>query len=352
MRSCPANFTTVCTWVLVIAWPATLAVSLTLGPQPISLHQLACSVLPLGGCLQTTEYELASYVVLQLRLPRALLALGVGTALALSGIVLQALWRNPLADAGVLGVSTAAALGAAFASASGGLAFPPWHWVPPDLRTACGAFAVAAAVLAALYGLARWRTSPDLATLLLLGIAFNAVGSGILGLYLYLATDAQLRSLTFWTLGSAAGARWITVGLLWAGIAVFAPWLMRHSRALDALLLGEHNAFYLGFDPERFKRAALLSVAALLAPAVAAAGPVAFVGLIVPHGLRLLFGPEHFQLLPRCALAGGAFVLAGDICARTLASPAEIPLSLVTASIGGPILFVLLTHTGAQEWLR
>ncbi|MCX8072222.1 MAG: iron ABC transporter permease [Candidatus Binatia bacterium] len=337
--------------LLALTVAALVFLSLFLGAQSLSAGVIFRALFLPTTCGDPHECDTVRYVVFQLRLPRSLVALGTGIALAVAGVVLQALWRNPLADAGVLGVSTAAALGAAAATYFGTFTVVG-PWIPSHLHMTAGAFAVSLATLTVLYKLAGQRGGTNLSALLLLGIACNAIGSGVLGLFLFLSSDAQLRALTFWTLGSAAGANWLVAASLWSGILTLAPILYRLRTALDVLLLGEHNAFYLGFKPARVQRVALVSVALLLALAIAATGPVAFVGLIVPHTLRLLTGAQHRTLLPLASLAGGLFVLASDLCARTLASPAELPLSLVTASAGGPALLLFLKLNSSPEHWR
>lgn len=315
--------------------------SLLVGPKEIDWHGLLGAWL--GGKSAAVEHdtEMSRYVLFHLRLPRALLAIAVGVSLAAAGTVLQALWRNALADAGLLGIHTAAALGAAAALFGFGH-LPLFAMLPPYLHMATGALVTSVGVLALLYRVSQRDGGTSLATLLLLGIAVNAAGSGILGLVLFWASDSQLRALTFWTLGSVAGASWPVTIWTWLMLVSAAPLLWSLRRGLDALLLGEENAFYLGWHTKRLKRVAIWSAATLVAVAVSAAGPIAFVGLIVPHVLRLVVGPSHAALLPLSAVGGGTFVLGCDLLARSVASPAELPLSVVTAGLGGPVLLALL----------
>ncbi len=337
--------------ILLIVTLSSLAVSsLLIGPKSIRWHEAMSAVFPGASGRTSTDLELTRYVLLHLRLPRTLLALGVGVALALAGTVLQALWRNALADAGVLGISTAAALGAA-TTLVGLPSLESVPFVPRYLHVALGAFLFAAGTIALLYRLSQRACGTSLATLLLLGIAFNAAGSGLLGLLLFVASDAQLRALTFWTLGSVAGATWTVTVSLWVALGCLAPLIWRLRWALDALLLGESNAFYLGWEPRPIKRAAIWSAATLVAVVVAAVGPIAFVGLIVPHFLRLVVGPSHAVLLPASAIGGAAFVLGCDVLARCIVSPAELPLSVITAGLGGPMLLFLLLNRSAAEGL-
>ncbi|GJE58145.1 FecCD family ABC transporter permease [Methylobacterium trifolii] len=283
-------------------------------------------------------------VVLNIRLPRTLLGLLVGAGLAVSGALMQGLFRNPLADPALVGVSAGAGLAAACVIVLGdrlvahlGLPGPLPYAVLP-----AGAFLGGLSATLVLYGLATRAGRTSVATMLLAGIALGALSGALTGLLVYASDDRQLRDLTFWSLGSLGGATWTKVA---ATTPLILPVLLAVpvlGRGLNALVLGEAEAFHLGVRVERLKRACILLVAVAVGAGVAAAGVIGFVGLVVPHALRLVIGPEHRLLLPAAALLGGAFLVLADVAARIVAAPAELPIGIVTAMVGAPVFLWLL----------
>jgi len=276
-------------------------------------------------------------------MPRTLLGLTVGMVLALCGVAMQGLFRNPLADPGLVGVSSGAALGAAVAivggAAFGGLpeAFAPY-------LLSAFAFVGGLLVTALVYRLGRRDGQTNVATMLLAGIALTALAGAAIGLFTYLADDATLRTLTFWNLGSLNGASYARLWPLLLATLAVALWLPRRARALNALLLGESEARHLGFDVERLKRELVFCTALGVGAAVAAAGLIGFIGLVVPHLMRLLVGPDHRLLLPASALVGASLLLLADLVARLALAPAELPIGIVTALIGAPFFLYLLVR--------
>ena len=316
--------------------------ALALGPVSLPLLDTVQALWRLSG-LSTAGHDIAQaeLIVGQIRLPRALLGLCVGAVLALSGVAMQGLFRNPLADPGLIGVSSGAALGAAVAIV-GGAAFGGLPaWLAPYLLSLC-AFAGGLGVTALVYRLGRRDGQTSVATMLLAGIALTALAGAAIGLFTYLADDATLRTLTFWNLGSLNGASYARLWPLLLVTAAVALWLPRRARALNALLLGESEARHLGFAVERLKRELVFCTALGVAAAVAAAGMIGFIGLVVPHLMRLLVGPDHRLLLPASALAGASLLLLADLLARLLLAPAELPIGIVTALIGAPFFIYLL----------
>ncbi|SEI80140.1 iron complex transport system permease protein [Azotobacter beijerinckii] len=317
--------------------------SLALGPLRLPLVDSLLALLRLAGVpLSGAGLEQAELIVGQIRLPRALLGLAVGSVLALSGVAMQALFRNPLADPGLIGVSSGAALGAALAIVGGsllGAGAPPE--ASPTLLSA-SAFAGGLVVTALVYRLGRRDGQTRVATMLLAGLALSALAGAAIGLFGYLADDAALRRLTFWNLGSLSGASYARLWPLLLATLGVALWLPRRAGALNALLLGESEARHLGFEVERLKRELVFCTALGVGAAVAAAGLVGFVGLLVPHLLRLLCGPDHRLLLPAAMLAGASLLLFADLLARLLLAPAELPLGIVTALLGAPFFLWLL----------
>lgn len=278
-------------------------------------------------------------IVLHLRLPRVLLAGLVGAALGVSGGVMQGLFRNPLADPTLIGVSAGATVAAASVIVLTGSILPS-AWQPVLLPL--GAFAGGLVVIAMIYRVALVDGITVVPMLLLAGIAFNAIAMALTGFLIFLANDNQLRDISFWSFGSVGGARWQTVMMLapFALVPFLAlPWF---ARALDALNLGEREAAHLGYRVERVKRLACLCTALAVGGAVAVSGTVGFVGLLVPHVVRLIAGPQHGRLLPLSAILGAALLIGADLVARVIVAPAELPLGLLTCLIGAPVFLSLL----------
>jgi iron complex transport system permease protein len=310
--------------------------SLALGPLPIPFsHVLASLGLPIDA--QAQDFEIAT--VLQLRLPRVVLGLLIGASLAQAGAVMQGLFRNPLADPGLAGVSGGAALAAVMVIVFGervGLGGAA-RWLLP-----AGAFVGGSLAAWLVARLGEVEGTTRVSTMLLAGLAINAIASAGIGLGAQLASDLALRTLTFWMFGSLGKAGW-------PEIAVGAPLLLlpllalpRDARALDALLLGEAEAGHLGVDVEALKRRSGFLVVLAVATSVALAGVIGFVGLLVPHLVRLGSGPEHRFLLPASALAGAALLTLADCSARVALAPAELPIGILTAFLGGPLFLALL----------
>lgn len=283
-----------------------------------------------------------AYVLWNLRLPRALLAALVGAALGLSGALTQGLFRNPLADPGLLGVTSGAACAAALTIvfvAVADLPLPPaWRiWLLP-----AAAFCGALGVCFALDRVARWITPGSIAGLLLTGVALNALAAAVIGLCTYLANDEQLRSLSFWTLGSLAGAGWLAVAVL-AVMLSAALWRVRRLvHAMNALALGERAAEHVGIRVSQLRGNVIVLVALLSGFAVAWCGMIGFIGLIAPHIVRTRLGGDQRAVLPLSMLVGGILLVGADTLARTVAIPAEIPVGIFTALIGGPFFLALL----------
>lgn len=272
-------------------------------------------------------------VLLAIRLPRTLFGACVGAALSMSGTALQGLFRNPLVDPGLVGVSS----GAALAAAATLVLAEQFSFLVPLAAFAGGLLATLAV---SFFGVRGGRAR--VATMLLAGIALNALTAAATGLLLFLATDAQLRNVIFWNLGSVAAATWKTVLLCLPLILGGLIALPRLARPLNAILLGEAEATHLGVDVERVKRQTIILVALAVGASVSVSGVIGFVGLVVPHLLRLVVGPDHRILLPGSALLGASLLLASDLIARTIAAPAELPIGIVTAGIGAPFFLWLL----------
>ena len=326
--------------VLAVGALASVAVgAVGIGPAQVVAILAAQTGLSVPG-VSFTDQEAS--VLLAIRLPRVLLSVVVGAGLAVSGAVMQGLFRNPLADPGLVGVSSGAALGASGAIVLGAAWGAPAAGVLGPALVAVAAFIGGLVTTLVVYRVATARGRTSVTTMLLAGIAVNALcGAGVGALVLF-ADDGQLRDLTFWTLGSLGGATWGALGVAapLVGLTVAAaPWL---ARSLDALLLGEAEARHLGVPTERVKAVAVTLAALSVAAATAVAGLVGFVGLVAPHLVRLLLGPGHRALLPGAALCGAALLVLADLAGRTVLAPVEVPIGIVTAVAGAPFFLWLL----------
>jgi iron complex transport system permease protein len=283
-------------------------------------------------------------VLASIRAPRVLLCGLVGAALATSGAALQGVFRNPLADPSVIGVSSGAAVGAVGAIVLGagstmlGVAATP-------ICAFIGGFVAALMV----YLLSRRDGRTEVVTMVLVGVAISATCGAIVGLLTFLADDAQLRTIVFWTLGSVGGATWPAVLAVAPMLVICVFALPPFGRALNALALGEREARHLGVDTERVRLASVALAALGVGAAVSIAGIIGFVGLVTPHLLRLIAGPDHRLLLPASALGGATLLLGADLLARTIAVPAELPLGVVTALAGGPFFLYLLLRARRHD---
>ncbi len=310
--------------------------SIATGPMPLPMLASLQTVWDVATVQHSTA--LAHYeqtVVLQLRLPRFLLAMLVGALLSQCGVVMQGLFRNPLADPGITGVSTGAALGAVLSIAL----------LPPVLAVWCTPIAAFFGGLVAtllVYRFARTPQGTSIAVLLLSGVALSAFGGAAIGFLNYSASDQVLRDIALWQMGSVAGANSTHILLASITVLLLSIFFQRHAAALNALALGEAEARYLGIDVERLKWVLIVLSAIGVGVAVAAAGIIGFVGLVMPHAMRLLTGPDHRSLLPLSALAGALLLALADLFARTQVVPAELPVGLVTTLLGAPFFLSLL----------
>jgi iron complex transport system permease protein len=280
----------------------------------------------------------AAAIVRDLRLPRVVLGFLLGGTLAVSGASLQALLRNPLADPYLLGLSGGAGLGAVLALSLGG----PLAWAVP-----AAAFVGALLAVVLVYYLGRsgaGRLEPRV--LLLAGVVTSGFATAIMSALMVLSNAVELRNAFLWLLGGLGRASWQAVGLFILWIPIPLVLLFTSARSLDLLALGEETAGYLGAEVERVKRRVVISTALLTAAAVAVAGMIGFVGLVVPHAVRRLFGPLHGKLLPLAFVAGGALLVGADVLARLVVRPVELPVGVVTALIGVPAFAVLLRREG------
>ncbi|MFQ5515293.1 MAG: FecCD family ABC transporter permease [Myxococcota bacterium] len=302
----------------------------------IGLATLLVASLALGLALGSAEQP-SRMIVLEIRLPRVLLGACVGAGLAVAGALLQALLRNPLADPYVLGISGGGALGGVAALALGPLLAAAGELAVPGF-----AFLGALAATALLYSIAGSVHRAPAQSLLLTGVVFNAFASSLIVLVMTLADLSRLRGIFLWLIGSVRLVDLWAVGIV---ALLLAPGLvigLYHAHALNLLSQGDESARHLGVEVEAVRRRILVACALMIGAAVAFSGLIGFVGLIVPHLLRLAIGPDHRLLIPSAALLGAAFLVTADTLARTLLAPNELPVGAITALLGGPLFLLLL----------
>ncbi|POF28383.1 FecCD family ABC transporter permease [Roseibium marinum] len=286
-------------------------------------------------------------VVMEIRLPRVVLGALVGAALAVAGAVMQGLFRNPLADPGIVGVSAGAGLGAALFIVLGNAVLAPVVAVLGIYAVPVAAFVGGLITTLLLYRIGTRGGITSVATLLLAGIALGALTGAMTGLLVYASDDQQLRDLQFWGLGSLAGSNWEKVASAAPIIGVMLVSVPFLARGLNGLTLGEAAAAHIGIRVQRLKNISILLVAAATGASVAVSGGIGFVGIVVPHLLRLTIGPDHKYLLPASALLGAILLIGADTLARTIVAPAELPIGIITAFAGAPFfLWILLRKRG------
>ena len=269
-----------------------------------------------------------------------LLAGFVGASLGLSGASLQGLFRNPLADPGLIGVSAGAALGAALVIVLGSTYIPAYIF--NTLALPISAVLGAALVISMLYFFTRGFGYQGITYMLLIGIAVNAFASVGIGILTFISTDSELRGLTFWTMGSFGGASWQIIIPALLVIIVSMCWMIPSSRKLDLLQLGEPEAYRLGINVQKLKFKVIVSSAITVGISVSLSGMIGFVGLVVPHLVRLLGGVNHSYLLPASAFLGATLMMTADLFSRLLIAPAELPVGLITSAIGAPFFLWLI----------
>lgn len=312
------------------------------GAYPLSASEVWAILLHKAGLAQGGFEPQQMEVLWTLRLPRVMLGVGVGALLGMAGATLQGLFRNPLADPGLIGVSSGAAFAVALAIVFGNL------WWPGLARTLglallpAAAFAGGVLTTLLVYRIGRTSLGVSVAAMLLAGIAMNAIALALIGLASYAATDEQLRNLTFWNLGSLAPATWPVVGVVSAVGAVALAGMWRLRIGLNAMALGEAEARHLGVAVERLKALAVVFSALAVGMAVAFCGIIGFLGLVAPHCIRLMAGPDARVVLPGAALLGAALTVGADLAARLIVAPAELPIGVLTALVGAPFFLYLL----------
>ena len=325
---------------LLVLLTASVVVSAGVGAFTFAPHRmLSLSAQALGWVSAVPADTLDRNVFVQLRLPRVLLSGLTGAVLGVSGTLMQGLFRNPIVEPGLAGTSAGAALGASFVFVFGNHAFAaPLGTLAVPLLAFAGAFGATMLV----YRLSVSFGKVNVFTLLLAGIAVNAVCAALTGFLSYIARDPQARNITFWNLGTFTTADWRGVTLVAIAFALCFAWSLRSGKALNALVLGEDEAAYMGIDPRRLIIGLLIVNTAMVAVATAMVGVIAFVGLVIPHVLRMLRSSDYTFLLPASALLGAIVMEVIDVIARLIIPPAELPIGIITAVVGAPVFLWIL----------
>ncbi|CAE6949373.1 Belongs to the binding-protein-dependent transport system permease family. FecCD subfamily [Vibrio sp. B1FLJ16] len=312
--------------------------SITVGPMNIGFSDSLRSLVGAGS-------DLAPHIQLvinEIRLPRTILCMFIGAILAICGVVMQGLFRNPLAEPGIIGVSAGAALGGAFAI----VMFADFSQNYPQLMNLAAlplfAFLGGSLTTILVYKLGTNKFGTSVTIMLLAGVAISALSGAAIGYMNFVADDQMLRDLSLWSMGSLAGAKWSGIGLAAVTLVALLFWFQKKAMALNAFLLGESEARHLGIPVQRLKRQLIILSAVGVGVTVSICGAIGFIGLVIPHLGRMLAGPDHRTLLPISALLGALLLTAADMFARVAVAPAELPVGIVTALIGAPFFIYLL----------
>lgn len=314
------------------------------GQLPIAVHDVLASLahrVGVGGSAITTPAA-AEAVLWDVRMPRLVMAALVGAALGVGGAVMQGMFRNPLAEPAIIGVSAGAAVGACLSIVTG-------MAVVGVLTTPLFAFAGGVLATCAVYALSLSGGRTDSVTIVLMGVAVNAIAAALLGVMIVVADPQARQDIVFWQLGSLNGIRWRAVLSLLPFVVVGLSASVGLARRLDLLSLGERSATHLGVDVQRTRAAVIVLTSLLVGPAVAFVGIIGFVGLVVPHAIRLVIGPGHRSLVVASMLGGALVLIVADTVARTAIEYAELPIGMLTALVGGPLFLIILRRELARE---
>ena len=326
--------------------------SLAVGAVSIPVQDVAVILLRKLGLFSSVEVESMHEIVLySIRLPRIFMTLLIGASLGLSGACLQGLFRNPLVEPSLIGVSGGSASAVVLIIVFGGSFSIPAAGMMHDFILAIAAFLGGLAATFFVLKLSNQRGKTNIAVLILIGVAINAMAGAVIGLAIFYADENQLRTFTFWTLGDLGGASWDKLMIAVPMLLLSSGMLLGFSKSLNALALGEAEAFHLGVDTERTKRNIILLSALGVGVSVSMAGMIGFIGLVVPHVIRVSFFPDNKLVLPASIICGALLLVLSDLIARTIVSPAELPIGVVTALIGAPFFIALLMNAHRKNEL-
>ena len=325
---------------LFVLLPICVIIATSLGAFKIEFKQCVNIIINLFGAENYSEFTIPQYnVLLNIRLPRVLLSMMIGAALAVSGAGLQGLFRNPLADPGLIGISAGAMLAASIAIILG-LQFTNGFLGYYSISFATFLGAISTTII--VFRLSKSDKSTNIATMLLAGIAINALAGAVTGFIIYLSNDDQLRDITFWSLGSLGGADWEKIIALIPLTILPIIMIARLSKKLDVFALGESEAICLGVNVNTMKRKLIIWVTITVGSCVAISGMIGFIGLLIPHITRLLVGPKHRNLIWISAILGALVLSVADLLCRLIVAPAELPIGILTAILGTPLFLMLL----------
>ena len=325
---------------LLVLLPICIIAGTSLGAFKIEFEKCANILLNLFGADNYSDFTNPQHnVLLYIRLPRVCLSMMIGAALAVSGAGLQGLFRNPLADPGLIGISAGAMLAASIAIIMG-LQFTSGFLGYYSISFATFLGAILTTII--VFKLSKSNKSTNIATMLLAGIAINALAGAVTGFIIYLSDDDQLRDITFWSLGSLGGADWEKVIALIPLIILPIIMIARLAKKLDVYALGESEALCLGVNVNSLKRRLVVWVTISVGACVAIAGMIGFIGLLIPHITRLLVGPKHRNLIWISAILGALVLSISDLLCRLIVAPAELPIGILTAILGTPLFLALL----------
>ena len=326
--------------VLIILFLITIILSATYGAVSISIDEIATALSKYVH--SRNDLSLNERIFIDIRLPRTLLCVFVGASLSVGGVLMQGLFRNPIVEPGMIGTSSGAAFGAALYFVLGSLfKFNTGEWTLP---LAASAGAIVATLLVFFLSRSKEIGKSSIVLVLLMGIAINALFMSGVGFLSYIARDPQARSITFWGMGTLSGANWHSVIIVGTTTILCVLLSIKQAKHLNSLMMGEEEAMFIGVNISRFKWTVLFLNVVLIAVATAFVGVISFVGLIVPHLLRIVNGSDNRTLIRNSALAGAIFLCLADLCARMIVRPAELPIGIVTSLVGVP-LFVYLLRT-------
>lgn len=337
---------------LAVALVVTTLFSLTVGAVSIPVQDVAIILLKKLGFFSQMQVDSIYEVVMHsIRLPRIFMTMLIGASLGISGACLQGLFRNPLVEPSLIGVSGGSASMVVLIVVFGGALSIPTSGLIHDFILCIAAFVGGIGATFLVFSLSNRSGKTNIAVLILIGVAVNAMAGAFIGLAIFYADENQLRTFTFWTLGDLGGASWEKLMIAAPLLTISNSLLLSFSKSLNALALGEAEAFHLGVNTERTKRVIILLSALSVGVSVSLAGMIGFIGLIIPHVIRVSFFPDNRLVLPASILGGATLLIGSDIIARTIVIPAELPIGVVTSLIGAPFFIGLLLNAHRKNEL-
>ncbi|WP_090887629.1 FecCD family ABC transporter permease [Pedobacter rhizosphaerae] len=327
---------------LIVGLLLTICISLSLGAMPITIREVIETLAHSMGLFDTTAEPVNQGVILFIRLPRVVMGILVGAALGISGTAIQGIFRNPLAEPSLIGISAGASLMAVLIIAFEALLFSGLTEILGYYFLAFGAFSGAGITAMLVYQLSKTNGQPSVSTMLLTGIAINALAGALTGLVTYLADEQKLRSITFWMMGSLGGATWKNVSCLFPFVLIPLIGLPLLARGLNLFAIGESQVSLTGLDPNRIKIWVVILSTMAVGASVSVSGIIGFIGLLIPHMTRLLGGVDHRFVIPVSALMGALVLSIADMVSRMIVQPIELPIGVVTALMGAPVFLYIL----------